>query len=288
MKKWSLLLAFALLFNMIGVRAEENTYYTNKQDRYYHADADCDRPAETNWWSNVPVEYYERDAYRKYKISETAAVEFQKNPCPICVKRIEPVYLGDHFPQWPYETGPWDLGKISLDEREAFYSGCPQQYIDEMVGTSRAFYVYYEEIYNQNSGQVERRHAYPDAYAGCYTSDSECTSYAIVDPDEEILAAFERMFGGGAWIVPAKYGYDEIMRARERVMDELREWCAAHPEVDAGFASATGPDYENCAVIGIFGADWKQAAAAMEDTAPIYIHFTYEEVSVVLEDAKFA
>ena len=41
--------------------------------------------------------------------------------------------------------------------------------------------------------------------------------------------------------------------------------------------------YKHVVVIGIDGADWELAAAAMEETAPIYIHFIHEEQPVTLD-----
>lgn len=283
MQKWLLVLALALLLNSMHAQAEEDIYFTNNEDRYYHLDENCDRHPGAEWWSETPMEYYEREIYQKKPISEEAALEFDKKACPVCVKDFQPVYLGDHFPEWPFETEPWDLGKVAVDDRDAFYENCPQGYKDELIGTSVAFYDYYEEFYNHESGKVERKHPYPDVYAGCYTCDADCTAYRIVDPDEEIMAAFEHMFGGGAWIVPAKYGYDEIMEDMNRIVQELQAWCKAHPEVDARFTSADGPGYANYAVIEINGADWQTAAAAMEDSAPIYIHFVPEEMIVAMD-----
>lgn len=277
MKKWFLLLACALLFNAVCARAEGDIYCTNNKDAYYHLDENCDRPAETNWWDGAPTDYYEREVYRKYKISETAAAEFQKKPCPICVKKTEAVYLGEYMPNWPYAAPAWEINGLTDEQEDEFRDARPRAFLDEIVKTSEAFNDYFEEIYNKETGQHEQKHAYPAAYAGKYSNNASCTSYEIVDPDEEILSAFKRMFGGGAWIVPAKYGYDEIMSERDRVVEELYAWCDAHPEVDARWSSADSPDYENCVVIGIDGADWEKAAAAMEETAPIYIHFTYEE-----------
>ena len=78
MKKWIALLTFALLFNAACSRAETAVFYTNNEDRYYHADADCDRPMSIRWWDGAPQAYYERSIYQKYEISENAAAEFEK------------------------------------------------------------------------------------------------------------------------------------------------------------------------------------------------------------------
>jgi len=281
MQKWLLALALALLLNSMHAQAEEDIYFTNNRDRYYHLDENCDRHSGMQWWNDGQVEYYEREIYQKKPISEVAALEFDKMACPVCMKDFQPVYLGDHFPEWPYADEPWEIGVLNEADRQAYNASSTKEFSDELLKTWQAFSEYYEEVYDSKTGNVVRRHSYPDVFAGVYSCKGGI-AYAIVDPSEEILAAFEKMFGSGAWIVPAKYGYDEIMENCDRVVEELRAWCAAHPEVDARFSSATGPDYENYAVIGIDGADWQMAAAAMEDTAPIYIHFVPEERAVAM------
>ena len=275
MRKWSMLLILALLLGCAA--AEEDIYFTNSADRYYHLDENCDRPPETSWYDYVTIEYYQREIYQKTPISETAALEFGKIACPICVNVFQPVYLGEHAPQWNYEAEPWEINGLDPEDEQYIFENRPEEYSTEIIATNDAFEAYYEEIYNRETKQVERRHPYPAAYAGKYMNNSGSISYRVVNPDDEILASFKRMFGGGAWIVPAKYGYDEIMAARDRIILELQAWCEAHPDVDARWVSAGSPDYENYAVIEINGADWRQAAAAMEEAAPIYIHFTYGE-----------
>ena len=278
MRKWYLLLILALLANTLHARAEGDIYFTNHEDRYYHLDENCDRPDEIPWWGDAPVAYYEREIYQKAPISEAAALEFGKMACPVCVNVFEPVYLGKHFPDWPYEALPWEISGMDPAQEQEFWNARPADYVQEVSRTSEAFSAYYEEIYDHETNTHVRRHAYPAVYAGRFSSNSLCSSYRVVNPDEEILNTFRRMFGGGAWIVPAKYGYDEIMESRDRVVQELMAWCEAHPETDARWVAAGSPDYENYAVIEINGADWQQAAAAMEATAPIYIHFKYGEL----------
>lgn len=280
MKRCIALLTIALLFNALVSRAEEKIYYTNNEDRYYHSDADCDRPKETEWFDYVPIEYYEREIYRKYEISEESALAFDKSACPVCVKKLQPVYLGEHMPEWNFEVEPWEINTLSHEERTALFNARSEDFHQEVVSTAEAFEAYFEETYNRETDQYKKKHEYPAFYAGRYASNMGCSAYQLVDFNDEMLAAFEEMFGGGAWIVPAKYGYDEIYNTRERIFREMMDWCAAHPEVDARVVSAGGPGYENCAEIGITGADWKQAAAAFEDAAPMYIHFRYDEMSV--------
>jgi len=280
MKRCIALLTIALLFNAIASRAEQEVYYTNNEDKYYHTDADCDRPMQESWWGGSEQDFYEREIYRKYEISEESALAFEKSACPLCVKKLKPVYLGDHMPEWNYEVEPWEVNTLSYEERMALFNARPEAFHQEIVSTSEAFEAYFEEIYNHETDQFERKHDYPAYYAGRYATNAGCSAYQLVDFNDEMLAAFRDMFGGGAWIVPAKYGYDEIYNTRERIFREMMTWCAAHPEVDARVTSAGGPGYENYAVIGIDGADWKQAAAAFEETAPVYIHFAYEEVSL--------
>ena len=280
MKRCIALLTIALLFNAVVSRAEEKVYYTANEDKYYHADADCDRPVQENGWYIPEETFYERAIYQKYEISEKSAIAFEKSACPVCVKELKPVYLGEHMPEWNFEVEPWEINTFSYEERTALFNARPEAFHQEVVSTAEAFDAYFEQIYNRETDQFVKKHEYPAFYAGSYASNSGCSAYQLVDFNDEMLDAFRDMFGGGAWIVPAKYGYDEIYNTRERIFQEMMAWCAAHPEVDAQVVSAGGPGYENYAVIGIDGADWKQAAAAFEDTAPVYIHFAYEEMSV--------
>lgn len=283
MKKCIALLTIALLFNAVVSRAEEKTYYTFNEDKYYHTNIDCDRPMEKNWWGGAMQDFYERKAYQKYEISEKSAIAFEKKACPVCVKELEPVYLGDHMPEWNYEVAPWEINGLTEEQEVAFRESRPAAFQQEIAATAEAFNAYYEEIYNDQTNQIERLHDYPAFFAGKYSSNAGCLAYQIVDFNDEMLAAFRDMFGGGAWIVPAKYGYDEIYATRERIFQELMSWCAAHPELDARVVSAVGPGYENYAVIGISGVDWKQAAAAFEESAPVYIHFAYDEISLACD-----
>lgn len=280
MKRCIALLTIALLFNAVISRAEEKTYYTANEDKYYHTDADCDRPEQETWWNGPEQEFYEREIYQKYEISEESALAFEKTACPVCVKELKPVYLGEHMPEWKYEAAPWELNGLSPEEQADLWNSRSEAYQKEIAATAEAFNAYYEETYNHETNEIERKHEYPEFFAGKYNGNAGCLTYQLVDFNDEMLAAFKKMFGGGAWIVPAKYGYDEIYNTRERIFHEMMAWCAAHPEVDARVTSAGGPGYENYAVIGIDGADWKQAAAAFEQSAPVYIHFAYEEMSV--------
>lgn len=270
-------LLWILLPALMTAAAGEAVYYTNHEDRYYHADENCDRPPEKNWWDGSPTAFFEREIYQKYEISEAAALAFEKAACPVCADVFEPVYLGRHMPEWPCEVQPWEISGLTEEQESAFLDARPQAFIDEIAATAEAFNAYYEETWDHSADQVVRKHEYPAFFAGKYMNNAGCVSYAVVSPTGEILDAFKALFGGGAWIVPAKYGYDEIMDESSRVFTELKLWCAAHPELDIRSFSAGGPDYTNCAVIGISGADWAQAAAAMEETAPVYIHFRQEE-----------
>jgi len=276
MRKWILLLALALLLNVVQARAEA-VYYTNNSDRYYHLDADCDRPEEP-FFNGLPV--YDRAIYQKYVISEIAAVEFQKKPCPVCVKQFAPVYLGEHMTEWNFDAAqPWEF--VSGDfmqfriEDEAFKA--------EVAATKAAFQEYYAEYAEYGTGIVRRKHEYPACFAGNYKNIQGSYSYLIVDPTEEIIAAFEKMFGGGAWFVPAKYGYDEMDDRVVELMISVQGWCTRHPEVNAGVSTGGVDEVNNCIEIGIWGEDWQLAAAAMEEIAPIYVHFMYQDSPVLLD-----
>lgn len=269
MRKWILILALALLFNVIQANAEE-TFYTNHHDRYYHADPDCDRPVITNWWDEFnehPRELYDREIYQKYPISKTAAEEFRKTPCPVCVKKFNPVYLGDHMPEWNFEVEPW---RVSGMEQQSITD---KNFRNEVSNTHEAFYDYYEQYAEYGTGIIKTKHDYPSCFAGLYMNVQGSITYMIADPADEILTSFEKMFGGGAWIVPAKYGYNEMYETQNRIFQELTDLCKAHPEWDAGPVGAGVDEVNNCVNIEIHGSDWQLAAAALEESAPIYVHF---------------
>ena len=269
MRKWILILALALLFNVTQANAEE-TFYTNNHDRYYHTNPDCDRPVTVNWWDEFnehPRELYEREIYQKYPISKTAAEEFQKNPCPVCVKKFKPVYLGDHMPEWKHEVQPWRINGMVAQ------SITDKDFHNEVWNTNNAFNAYYEEYAVRGTGEVKRKHDYPSCFAGLYMNVQGSITYLVTDPNDEILSAFQQMFGSGAWIVPAKYGYNEMRETQDRIFQELTDLCKAHPEWDAGPVGAGVDEVNNCVNIEISGEDWQLAAAALEESAPIYVHF---------------
>lgn len=267
MKKWFLLLAAALLLNTMQAHAQA-LFYTNKVDRYYHADVDCDRPDADAALASGATEIFERKAYQKYEISADAAAEFQKLPCPLCVKKIAPVYLGSAMTEWRSATTlPWAMtdGKKEKITDATFRK--------EVADTHAAFSAYYEEYAELGSGEVKRRHEYPDCFAGLYKNAQGGCSYMLVDPNDEMRDAFRNRFGGGAWIVPAKYGENEVYENRERLFAALMEWCAQNPSIDASPVYAVSDPANNCAYIAVYGEDWRCAVEAVEADAPIYLHF---------------
>lgn len=276
MRKWIPILILAMLFS--AAFAEE-TFYTNNDDRYYHTDAHCDHNPKEGYFQADSIEIFEREIYKKYPISETAAAEFEKKACPVCVKTFEPVYLGDCLPGDAQDDvlHPWEFDSYYLRWRID-----DEKLSKEVTQTHEAFYKYFEEYAEYKTGIVKRKHDYPSCYAGTYKNIQGGYTYQIVDPTNEILSAFKKLFGGGAWIVSAKYGYNEMTENCDRVFDSLTEWCKSHPEVDANPVYASIETIPNFVLIGINGRDWKQAAAAMEEIAPIYVHFAWSEQEYAL------
>lgn len=280
MRKWIILLAALMLF-IPCAQAEEQTYYTNHSDLYYHANPDCDRPPKTAWYGTERT-IYEREIYRKYPISATAAEEFEKKPCPVCAKGFQPTYLGEHMPAWTdADYTPWGAGK-----QKTFPQWGTQAYRTEVSDTYARFEAYFEEVYDRKTDRYARKHPYPDAFAGLWFNNADGYTYAIVDPSEEILAKFREMFGGGAWIVPAKYGENEMREMQEKLFDEVRDWCAAHPELDATPSSASVNEVDGGFLeIGLDGADWQKAAAEIdaEMNLPVWVMFHEEEMAELTE-----
>ena len=261
MKKWILFLALLLCFGC--ARAEGEDYYTNSKDRYYHTDPDCDRPELADWEVEVGMEIYERECYQKYPISEEAALAFDKRACPICVKRLEPVYLGEHMMEWEYESAPWGDGGRMRGWGEAPLGS--EEYQAEVTDTYERFTAYY--------GTSGNLHPYPDVYAGVWFNIADGYSYAVADPTQEIMAAFRKMFGGGAWIVPAKYGYNEIAALQNPIFEMVDAWRESHPELDIVVeGSAVAVD---CLEVGIYGDTWEQAMPVLDAELdfPIWVRF---------------
>lgn len=281
MRKWILLLALALLLNVTRSYAEE-IFYTNHQDRYYHSDAACGTPESVNW-SGETREFYSRESYNKVEITPGAASAFEKVPCPLCVEKYEPVYLGEHFPEWPLECDPWGIGDIDPEARMNLMKKRPQAYTDEIAATSQAADAYLEESYDHEAEDVRMRNAYPDWYAGRWANNATGSTYALVSPSQEVLDEFKSLFGCGAWIVPAKYGLGELRSAQDEIFAVVSEWCKTHPEAGAEAVSASASEVENAVFIGIYGTGWQNAAAAMDKTAPVYVHF-YQETSLPTTD----
>lgn len=271
MRKWIVLLICALLLNIACAHAEE-IFYTNNEDSYYHSDASCNIP-DTHTWFGEERTYYDREAYKTVEISAEAAAAFEKAPCPVCVEEYEAIYLGEHMPAWSLEAAPWGLGDLDSETTALLKEKRPQSYIDETTETSLRFTAYFEEYYDHESETVRKRHDYPDWYGGCWKNNACCTSYAIVSPTQQILQEFVELFGGGAWIVPVKYGQNQLSQAQDEIFNALIEWCNAHPDTDAQVVSASIEPIDQGVMIGIYGNDWEIAAAAIEKIAPIYVHF---------------
>ena len=274
MKKWLLLLVFALLLHAGCVRAEEQIYYTNKLDVYYHTDPDCDRPKTSERYEGSdagPFPFYERACFQKYEIGEEAARAFDRAACPVCVKDYEPVYLGEHMPEWEYDAAPW-IGAMESRIPPGFGT---EEYRAEISDTRERFEAYYEEIPDRETFEVARLHPYPDAYAGTWWNLANGYSYAIVEPTQEILDAFRNMFGGGAWIVPAKYGYNEMYEMQEQIFDIIGGWCGEHPEFDIHANTAGIAPEGNYLGVGLYGEDWAEAMPVLdaELELPLWVYF---------------
>ena len=261
MKKWLILLVFALLLHAGCVRAEEETYYTNNQDIYYHTDPDCDRP-ETIGLGEGQCVIYERECYQKYPISEEAASEFEKAACPICVKKLEPVYLGEYMKSWSGDSEPWGVGDVVDDNMDFYQLEC------------NATYERFMENYQASP--------YSDSFAGLWPNCSGGYSYAIVDPTQEKLDAFKSAFGGGAWIVPAKYNFSydyysdrAVLSAETALARRLEEWKVTHPDIDLSWVGITKNAADGLLEIEMSGADWEEAMPVLdaELELPIWVCF---------------
>ena len=280
MRKWLALLTLALLFHAGCARAEE-IYYTNNRDIYYHTEPDCDRPPEGGHWGRENMDFYERACFQKYEISEEAALAFDKAACPLCVKKLESVYLGEYMPEWEYDAAPWGIGEKAipipdmLEEFESYREWGTDAYREEVSDTYARFEAYYEEIYDRKTDTYARKHPYPDSFAGVWANNADGMSYAFVDPTQELLDAFKENFGGGAWIVPAKYGYNEMYALQEVIFDRIKDWQSAHPEFDIHVNMASVDQRYNYLGVGLYGEDWDAAMPVLdaELDLPIWVYF---------------
>lgn len=284
MKKWFVLLALALLFHAGWARAEE-TYYTNNEDVYYHSDPDCDRPSEQGRYGLEGMFFYARECFQKYEISEEAAIAFERKACPVCVKGFEPVYLGEHTMDWNYDFSPWDLGdRVRGWDDEPLGS---KEYQAETSDTYDRFQAYFEEVYDREADTYARKHPYPDSFAGMWANNADGMSYAFVDPTQELLDAFQKNFGGGAWIVPAKYGYNEMYALQEEIFDWIEAWQTEHPDLDIHVNMASVDQRYNYLGVGLYGEDWDAAMPVLdaEMRLPIWVYFFHS--SELSWDAEF-
>lgn len=269
LKMLCVLLMLTQILSAGSARSEEE-YWTNSSDRYYHLNSECNRPADK-------PECYERKAYVMVPVSEDAALEFGKKPCPVCVKRLQPVYIGEAEPEWTYEYEPW-IVNFASDYRDRL-NGTSERFRKENSDTHAKFEEYYQEIYDKKTKEFYKKHEYPECFAGLYMNAAMGFSYMIADPTPEIVMKFREMFGGGAWIIPAKYGQNEILAEGQKIWDALFEWCDAHPEIDAYPASFCQDTVNNAVGIGIHGTQWRMAAEAMEADAPVFVYFEFVEAS---------
>lgn len=257
MRNWMLLLLAALLLYAGCARAED-VYYTNNKDIYYHADSDCDRPKIEG------REIYDRACYQKYPISDEAAQAFGKAACPVCAKGYAPVYLGEYPPEWSGEREPW--GPLADDEAITMEMN---RYRAECQDTYERFEAYY------------RDHPYPDHFAGVYMNRSGGSTYAVIDPTQDKLDSFKRMFGGGAWIVPAKYNYaysysDQVQTsATTTVGRRLEEWRSAHEDVDLHWVAIAFSAKDSVVEVEMYGEDWETAMPMIdaELDLPVWVCF---------------
>ena len=255
MKKRVWILALLLCFAC--AQAEEAEYYTSNTDIYYHSDPDCDRPKRTD------REIYERECYRKYPISEKAASEFDKAACPVCIKDYAPVYLGEHMPEWPDGFEPWG------NDPDVVPAANLTPYVSEGQQTYERFAAYYRE------------HPYPEHFAGMWFNNSGSYTYAVIEPTQDKLDSFKRLFGGGAWIVPAKYNYDYSYsdqvqtNATTAIGRKLEEWGEAHEDVDLHWVAIAFSATEGFVEVEMYGEDWETAMPVIdaELDLPIWVCF---------------
>ena len=207
------------------------TYYTTDEDKYYHDDIACDEGAK------VPV-------------SEEAALLFGKRACPVCVKGLKPVYTGDAVFEWTFEGEPWALNDFDMELRQRVRAAVPEAFREESRETRASF----DKLYiDEQTG--EQLCPFPEDHAGRYLNRAGGMTFLLADPTPETIAAFKAQFGGGVWIVPAKYSMAELETIRSETIAAVEAALAARPGLDARWVAHSVYEAENVVRIEFYGAD---------------------------------
>jgi len=182
--------------------AGEKEYFTTDEDKYYHTDIACDKG-------------------KKFPLSEEAALLFGKSACPLCVKGTQPVYTGDCAFEWTFEGKPWMLNTADFELRQRVRNSVPEAFREESWETEAQFDALY---INDDTG--EQKQTFPEDYAGRYLNAAGGLTFLLVDPTPQSIAAFDAAYGGGVWIVPAKYGKEELEVIRQETIESIEQTLA--------------------------------------------------------------
>lgn len=274
MQKWMLLLACALLMSALHAQAEEDIYFTNNEDRYYHLDEGCDRfpdmELETSHQSIHPLQ---REIYRKYPISEAAALEFGKAACPVCISGFEPLYLGDKHPVWNYDFEPWAFG--DMEAGELLESFLPAQTADFRKEYDEAIVHLLEadtwivDVHHWDEGSP-----YPASYVGRESNNMHTATFYFTSIETETIEKLKKSFNY-VWVAPGKYAFNEMYQYWHAANEKLAAWREEN-DMEASMQLMFLPE-QSAMFIGFSGRNAQEAVELLEKDAPIFVHFAVIE-----------
>lgn len=262
---------------------ETTAFFTTSEDRYYHLDEACDQgrkyviseeaallfgktacplcvkhtqPFYTGECEFVraseasatmePETYFGEVAEDAYDMSIGLSDDEPLNETPID---------GDFTVVWPLEVEIWSLNTASLEELEAIRQSVPEAFYIESRTTGERFDALHAEIIQPETGETTLAAPYPDDYAGHYVNAAYGKTFLLVDPTPESIAAFAEQYGGGVWILPAKFSHTEMEAARAQTEALVEEYLRQHPDMEARCVSHWIQEEENVVRFEFYGSD---------------------------------
>lgn len=166
-----------------------------------------------------------------------------------------PVYTGEDR-VWEHQN-PWAAEPLEGEKRE----------FDQEEGLSAYF-----DIGPNGAGLA--------GFAGAYINCSGTLTFALVDPQVELIEEYAEESDAGFWIVEAEYTRKEMEEAAEGLFEEIRVWTEEHPEAKLQIGFSTMDVTRNRYVVELCGPSLEPFYEAFSDLEPC--------VEVVLNEVKDA
>ena len=155
------------------------SYWTTKEDRYYHLDSFCDEGS-------------------KSPITLEGAFLFDKIACPVCVNEIEPIFLGEHSLEWAHDCAPWaPASELEFSTAEAIQDGVPETYKRVAAGTAEKFDSAFADAIDAETRGSLSVQEYPDNYVRHFENASGGYTFSLIAPTQADLSAFSEAYGIG-------------------------------------------------------------------------------------------